>query len=369
MLAATASLAMAQGFGSVSSGKRMPDAAPSPDTAAETPADATATPPTESEPAASPAESSASAAMSPEVAPSVAPPQESAAVSTAPPPATEASDPPSPEPAPAQAAPSAQVASVDSTPPQAFSSQSSLPAAATRAPVNCDEANPFITGSAAVEFARACAATNPFLSGTGIATVAMNAPSGSFGSGAGPALATPAPTTEGRGAGSAPAVSGGTMPFGGSYEDAIASGPRSLETADRVLVKKSERMLYLMRADRVIAEYPVKLGLNPYGPKRKQGDFRTPEGDYRLVRRNSHSDFFLALEVSYPNEVDVERAREMGADPGGLIMIHGQPNAPRKPASYYASNDWTDGCIAVTNAAMVDIWLRTDVGTPIEIRP
>ena len=244
-----------------------------------------------------------------------------------------------------------------------------MPAAAPRAPVNCDEANPFITGSAALEFARACAATNPFLSGTGIETVAVNAPSGSFGSGAGPALETPSPAADAQGAGSAPAVSGGTMPFGGTYEDAIASGPRSLETADRVLVRKSQRMLYLMRADRVIAEYPIKLGLNPYGPKRRQGDFRTPEGDYRLVRRNSHSDFFLALEVSYPNDADVERAREMGVEPGGLIMIHGQPNTPRKPASYYASNDWTDGCIAVTNAAMVDIWLRTDVGTPIEIRP
>lgn len=354
MLAATASIAMAQGFGSVSSGKRMPDSVPTPVATQGTPVDA---------------------------------PRESAAASTAPPPATEASSPasqelaasgapaqepaPSPSTTPAAVAESAptQAAPVTAAPPQAFASQSSMPAAAVPAPVNCDEANPFITGSAAVEFARACAANNPFLSGTAIDTVAVNTPTGSFGSGAGPALATPGPTAEGQGAGSAPAVSGGTMPFGGRYEDAIASGPRPLETADRVLVRKSQRMLYLMRADRIIAEYPIKLGLNPYGPKRKQGDFRTPEGDYRLVRRNSHSDFFLALEVSYPNDADLEHAREQGVDPGGLIMIHGQPNMPRKPASYYASNDWTDGCIAVSNSAMVDIWLRTDVGTPIEIRP
>ncbi len=141
------------------------------------------------------------------------------------------------------------------------------------------------------------------------------------------------------------------------------------DTADKVIVAKGERRLYLLRDNRIIADYPVHLGLNPYGPKQREGDFRTPEGSYRLVRRNPRSDFFLSIQVSYPSDEDVRRAQANGARPGGLIMIHGEPNVPRKPAEYYARNDWTDGCIAVSNADMVDIWLRTGVGIPIEIRP
>ena len=143
----------------------------------------------------------------------------------------------------------------------------------------------------------------------------------------------------------------------------------SFDVADKVVVEKGQRRLYLLRENQVIAEYPVKLGLNPYGPKLREGDFRTPEGSYRLVRRNPRSDFFLSIQVSYPSEQDMRRARSSGTRPGGLIMIHGEPNVPRKPADYYAKNDWTDGCIAVSNADMVDIWLRTQAGIPIEIRP
>jgi murein L,D-transpeptidase YafK len=146
--------------------------------------------------------------------------------------------------------------------------------------------------------------------------------------------------------------------------------PRSkFATADRVLVKKSERRLYLLHANQIIAEYPIRLGLNPTGHKLREGDFRTPEGNYELVRRNPRSEFFLSLEVSYPNYADRVRAKQMGVKPGGLIMIHGQPNVLRKSPEYYANFDWTNGCIAVSNADMVDIWLRTGVGTPVEIRP
>jgi hypothetical protein len=167
----------------------------------------------------------------------------------------------------------------------------------------------------------------------------------------------------------ATAGSAATVPFGGAYADAVTASPPGLEPADRVLVKKSERRLYLLRSDRVIADYPIKLGINPWGPKQREGDFRTPEGVYEIAARNPRSDFFLSLKVSYPNEADRDRARELGTRPGGLIMIHGQPNTPRKPPDYYASSDWTDGCIAVSNSDMVDIWLRTAVGVPIEIRP
>ena len=156
--------------------------------------------------------------------------------------------------------------------------------------------------------------------------------------------------------------------LGGAGPDTSAP-PRPFEQADTVLVDKSDRKLYLLRNGRVVAEYPVKLGLNPYGHKQQEGDFRTPEGRYTLNRRNPRSEFFLALQVSYPSREDAAWAKENGWNPGGLIMIHGQPNVPKRPPDFYASRDWTDGCIALSNADMVDVWLRTSVGLPIEIRP
>ena len=159
-----------------------------------------------------------------------------------------------------------------------------------------------------------------------------------------------------------------TPNLGGAGPD-TSSPPRPFVQADKVVVDKSDRKLYLMRHQRVVAEYPVKLGLNPYGHKQQEGDFRTPEGRYTLNRRNPRSDFFLAIQVSYPNKEDAAWAKENGWSPGGLIMIHGQPNVPKRPADFYANRDWTDGCIALSNADMVDVWLRTSVGLPIEIRP
>jgi len=160
-----------------------------------------------------------------------------------------------------------------------------------------------------------------------------------------------------------------------SSADASGSGPvlpaaeDGNVLADRILIEKGARRLTLLSRGAVIAEYPVKLGLSPRGHKQFEGDFRTPEGVYHLSRRNPRSEFFLSVEVSYPNAADRARAKEEGVRPGGLIMIHGQPNVPRKSPEYYANRDWTDGCIAVSNAAMVDIWQRTRIGIPIEIRP
>jgi hypothetical protein len=160
-------------------------------------------------------------------------------------------------------------------------------------------------------------------------------------------------------AGSNPAGSGPSLP-------AATTGALM---ADRILIEKGKRRLYLLNRGQVIAEYPIKLGLSPTGHKQFEGDFRTPEGTYYLSRRNPRSEFFLSVEVSYPNEADRARAKAEGLRPGGLIMIHGQPNLPRKPPDYYATRDWTDGCIAVSNAAMIDVWQRTRIGIPIEIRP
>jgi murein L,D-transpeptidase YafK len=147
---------------------------------------------------------------------------------------------------------------------------------------------------------------------------------------------------------------------------------RSSETlpmADRIVVHKGVRRLDLMRGYSVLRSYKVALGLNPVGQKERSGDFRTPEGTYYLSRRNARSDFFLSVQVSYPNDVDLARARRKHWQSGGSIMIHGLPNTLKHPPEYYETHDWTDGCIAVTNADMVEIWLLTPDNTPIEIRP
>jgi murein L,D-transpeptidase YafK len=139
--------------------------------------------------------------------------------------------------------------------------------------------------------------------------------------------------------------------------------------ADEVLVRKSERRLYLMRHGEVLRSYRVALGLVPEGPKERSGDFRTPEGRYQLTRRNSRSDYFLSIQVSYPNAEDLRRAQRDHVNPGGSIMIHGLPNYQRHPPDYYAASDWTDGCIGMSNSDMVELWLMVQDNTPIEIRP
>ena len=141
------------------------------------------------------------------------------------------------------------------------------------------------------------------------------------------------------------------------------------DQADRVVVVKSERKLYLFKDGEVLRSFDIALGLVPEGPKRRSGDFRTPEGHYFLETKNPNSDYFLSIKVSYPNAQDVARARSAGVDPGGQIMIHGEPNEPKYSEIRYQGLDWTDGCIAVSNSDMVDIWLMTDDYTPIEIRP
>jgi murein L,D-transpeptidase YafK len=147
-----------------------------------------------------------------------------------------------------------------------------------------------------------------------------------------------------------------------------ASGA-TIDGADRVVVRKAERKLYLMKGGAVLRTFKVALGLSPTGTKLHEGDFRTPEGKYLLEQRNPDSDFFLSIRISYPSPADRHRARSKGRAPGGAIMIHGQPNRPTRSPEYYRRTDWTDGCIAVSNADMVDIWLMTARNTPIDILP
>ncbi|MGE5153098.1 MAG: L,D-transpeptidase family protein [Bdellovibrio bacteriovorus] len=134
---------------------------------------------------------------------------------------------------------------------------------------------------------------------------------------------------------------------------------------DRIVVKKAERRLYLMRGDQPFRSYRIALGYQPAGHKQRKGDGRTPEGIYYLDWRSDRSNYRKALHISYPNLQDRLRAERSGDDPGGLIMIHGQPSRRGENRS----GDWTFGCIAVSDLAIDEIWSYTSVGTRVEILP
>jgi murein L,D-transpeptidase YafK len=139
--------------------------------------------------------------------------------------------------------------------------------------------------------------------------------------------------------------------------------------ADQVLVVKSQRTLTLLSQGKVIHTYKIALGGTPVGAKEQQGDHKTPEGHYVLDRRNSKSRFYKSIHVSYPNEQDRQRAASQGASPGGDVMIHGLPNGFGWLGATHRAMDWTDGCIAVTDAEIDEIWELVPDRSPIEIRP
>jgi murein L,D-transpeptidase YafK len=147
------------------------------------------------------------------------------------------------------------------------------------------------------------------------------------------------------------------------------AGANDFPIADKVLVEKGKRKLHLLKGGVAFRSFDIALGIQPIGDKEKEGDFKTPEGSYLLDAKNPDSEYFLAIHVSYPNSQDRAEARSKGVDPGGAIMIHGQPNDPTRSEAYYRTQDWTNGCIAVSNSDMIDIWLMTADNTPIEIRP
>jgi len=139
-------------------------------------------------------------------------------------------------------------------------------------------------------------------------------------------------------------------------------------TADRILVIKSTHTMTLYAGGQVLKVYHVWLGRGPGSAKQQQGDNETPEGLYTIIGRNPHSAAHISLHISYPNATDRERARKLGVDPGGDIMIHGLPpgNDWVKPGQQLA--DWTYGCIALTDAEMDEVWKLVPNGTQIEIR-
>jgi murein L,D-transpeptidase YafK len=136
---------------------------------------------------------------------------------------------------------------------------------------------------------------------------------------------------------------------------------------DRIVIEKAARRMFLLRDGQVLREYRIALGFSPEGDKLRQGDGRTPEGTFRIDRRNDQSKYHLSLGLDYPQPADRARAAEGGYDPGGDIMIHGQPNA--LPEDAMVRGDWTAGCIAVTNADMREMWEVTEVGTVVEVLP
>ena len=148
-----------------------------------------------------------------------------------------------------------------------------------------------------------------------------------------------------------------------------ASLASDFPAAEKVVVDKEKRKLHLLKDDEIFRTFEIALGIAPVGDKQAEGDLKTPEGVYTLDTRNPDSDYFLSIHISYPNSRDAREARAKGVSPGGQIMIHGQPNEPTYSAAYYKKQDWTNGCIAVSNSDMIDIWLMTPNDIPIEIRP
>ncbi|WP_342246443.1 L,D-transpeptidase family protein [Pseudomonas sp. OTU5201] len=138
---------------------------------------------------------------------------------------------------------------------------------------------------------------------------------------------------------------------------------------DKVMVVKSERKLLLMNRGDILKSYRISLGKQPLGAKLREGDQRTPEGFYWIDWRKTSDRFNLSMHISYPNARDAAKAREKGVSPGGMIMIHGTPLDEEYPEWYFHTLDWTEGCIAMRNSDMREIWSLVKDGTLIEIRP
>jgi murein L,D-transpeptidase YafK len=139
--------------------------------------------------------------------------------------------------------------------------------------------------------------------------------------------------------------------------------------ADLVVVHKAARRLELYREGVLLKSYAVSLGPHPIGPKQQQGDGKTPEGEYRLNYRKADSSFHRALHISYPGPADIAFARSHGVDPGGLVMVHGMKNGLGWLGRLHLAVDWTDGCVAVTDDEMDELWRAVPEGTKILLKP
>jgi murein L,D-transpeptidase YafK len=145
--------------------------------------------------------------------------------------------------------------------------------------------------------------------------------------------------------------------------------PLPLVKAGLVIIEKSARTMKLKRGEEVLKTYQVALSSQPVGAKEREGDHKVPEGQYTVDAKNAHSQFHLALHISYPNAADRQRAKKLGVRPGGNIEIHGLGKNYGWVGTMHRQSDWTDGCIAVTNSEIEEIWQLVAVGTRVEIRP
>jgi murein L,D-transpeptidase YafK len=155
----------------------------------------------------------------------------------------------------------------------------------------------------------------------------------------------------------------------GFYGHCAAQSVSSAERADTILIVKHERKLYLLHDNATLRNYRIALGLSPTGAKEREWDFRTPEGSYVVDFRQEHSHYFKALHISYPSPADLKRSFTQHLSPGRDIFIHGEPNQPNKPDSYYKTHDWTNGCIALSDEDLQDVWNLTAGRTRVEIVP
>ncbi len=145
-------------------------------------------------------------------------------------------------------------------------------------------------------------------------------------------------------------------------------GP-SEPSIDKVLVLKSERKLHLLSRGKTFKSYRISLGKQARGAKQHEGDKRTPEGLYWIDWRKTSDKYQLSLHISYPNARDLAKAHAQGIEPGGMIMIHGTPVDEEYPEWFFHTLDWTEGCIAMQNRDIREVWELVKDGTLIEIRP
>jgi murein L,D-transpeptidase YafK len=153
------------------------------------------------------------------------------------------------------------------------------------------------------------------------------------------------------------------------YGQGAAQSTPHARRADAILIVKHERKLYLLYDNYPVRSYRIALGLSPTGAKERQWDFRTPEGSYIIDFRLEHSHYFKALHISYPSPADLKRSSALHLPTGGDIFIHGEPNRPTKPVSYYRTRDWTNGCVARSDEDLQELWDLTAGQTPVEIVP
>ncbi len=144
---------------------------------------------------------------------------------------------------------------------------------------------------------------------------------------------------------------------------------QNTDNIDQIKIIKSERKLFTYSKGKLLKTYKISLGKNPIGQKLKEGDGKTPEGYYEVIAKNPKSAYHLSLKISYPNSKQIEEAKKVSINPGGDIMIHGIRNGLGFIGKYHSLIDWTQGCIAVSNREIEEIYNSTSVGTKVEILP